>query len=127
MTTGNGKTPRRWPLVIYKGQTLREHRVWKVGATPETAVPVDLTGCTARMHVRSEVDSPFILLSLTTENGGLALGGASGRIELYMSAQQTAQANWEDGVYDLEIEFPNGDVRRLFYGTVRTDPEATRP
>ena len=31
MSTGKGKKPRRWPLVIYKGQTLREHRVWKVG------------------------------------------------------------------------------------------------
>jgi hypothetical protein len=108
---------------IYQGATFRDVVTWKVG-TP--AQPVDLTGCMARMHIRAKVDSPSFLLALTTENGGLTLGGTAGTIAMHLTATQTAAITWASGVYDLEILFPNGDVRRLFYGSVVVSPEVTR-
>jgi hypothetical protein len=108
---------------IYQGATFRDVVTWKAG-TP--AQPVDLTGCTARMHVRAKVEFPDILLALTTENGGITLGGAAGTITTHLTATQTAGITWTGGVYDLEILFPGGDVRRLFYGSVSVSPEVTR-
>lgn len=111
------------PLKIDQGATFRKSVTWKAG-TP--AAPVDLTGCTARMHVRSEVKSPTVLLDLTTANGGVTLGGAAGTVDLYLTDDQTTAITWTSGVYDLEVEFANGDVRRLLYGSVTVSPEVTR-
>ena len=40
--------------------------VFSTGETEETATPVDLTGCSAFMHVRDKPDSENILLTLST-------------------------------------------------------------
>ena len=116
--------PFKHPIQIIQGATLRDVTTWKAG-TP--AVPVDLTGCTARMQVRLKVDDETVLVELTTANGGITLGGTAGTVTIYMSDEATAAINWKSGVYDLEIEFGNGDVRRLMYGGVSVSPEVTRP
>ena len=110
-------------LTIYRGSTFRKRWTWKTG-TP--AAPVDLTGCTARMQIRSEVDSDTALVDLTTENGGIVLGGAAGTIDLYLSHTATTAITWESAVYDLEIIFANGDVQRKIAGAVIVSPEVTR-
>lgn len=78
------------------------------------------------MQVRSEVSSPNVLLELTTENGGITLGGALGTVDLYIPASTTTAITWEDGVYDIEFVFPNGDVLRKIYGVVVVSQEVTR-
>ena len=115
--------PAKLKLTIYQGATFRKRLTWKAG-TP--AVPVDLTGCTARMQVREEVDSPAALLTLTTENGGIALGGAAGTIELVVEAEDSAAFTWNSGAWDLEIVHPGGEVTRLAQGSVVVSPEVTR-
>ena len=110
-------------LMIEQGATFRKVLTWKSG-TPAAAV--DLTGCTARMQMRAEIDSATPLVSLTTENGGIALGGVAGTIELLITATATAAFTWTSAVYDLEIILANGDVRRLVYGLVTVSPEVTR-
>lgn len=116
--------PAKLKLTIYQGATFRKRLTWKAG-TP--AVAVDLTGCTARMQVREEIDSEDALVSLTTANGGIALGGAAGTIDLYISDEDTADMTWEGGVWDLEIEHPSGEVTRLAEGSISVSPEVTRP
>ena len=116
-------TPAKLKLTIYQGATFRKRLTWSAG-TP--AVPVDLTGCTARMQVRPEVESPTVLLELTTASGGIALGGVAGTIELFVSDDASTLFTWTDGVWDLEIEFPGGDVRRLAQGSISVSPEVTR-
>jgi hypothetical protein len=115
--------PFKHNITIIQGATLRDETTWRAG-TP--SVPVDLTGCTARMQVRERVNSPAALLTLTTENGGISLGGTAGTVNIFMSATATAALTWKGGVYDLEIEFGNGDVRRLLAGSVSVSPEVTR-
>lgn len=115
--------PVKHRLEIVQGATLRESLTWKVG---KPAVAVDLTGCTARLQVRQKIASPTVLLELTTENAGIQLGGTDGRITLSLSAAQTAAITWRTGVYDLEIVFGNGDVRRLLSGSAVVLPEITR-
>lgn len=111
-------------LSIEQGATFRKRVTWKAGAAP--GVPVDLAGCTARAHIRTEIEAAAVLVTLTTANGGIVLGGATGTVDLYISDDDTAALTWTSGVYDLEIEFPGGDVRRLMYGSVSVSPEVTR-
>ena len=113
-------------LVIEAGATFAPLWTWKTGDTLETAVPVDLTGATARMHIRAEEDSDATLYELTTENGRITLGDENGTIELEIPDADSAAFIWEEGVYDLEIEFPDGTVRRWSHGCVRVVPNVTR-
>ncbi len=110
-------------LSIDQGATFRKHFVYKSGV-PATAV--DLTGFTARMQVREEVTSDAILVNLTTENGGITLGGTAGTIDLFINDTDTSGFLWTDGVYDLELVAPSGDVTRRISGTVGVSPEVTR-
>jgi len=110
-------------LAIEQGATFRKTLTWKAGMP---AVAVDLTGCTARMHIRAEVASATPLVTLTTENAGITLGSAAGTIVLLIPAIATSAFTWESGVYDLEVALTNGDVRRLLYGAVSVSPEVTR-
>ena len=118
--------PHKVPLRIYQGATFEKTCVWKTGSTASSAVPVNLTGCIARAHFRSTVDSSVVLLALTTENGRIALGGPTGSIALFISATDTAAIGWKSAVYDLEIEFPDQRVVRRMYGGVAVSPEVTR-
>lgn len=118
--------PIKHNLTIYQGASFNDVIVWKAGETKATVQPVDLTGCTARMQVREKIDSPTVLFECTTENGRLVLGGVLGRIEFNVDPAVTASQAWRFGVYDLEIVYSDGAVRRLLYGTVTVSREVTR-
>lgn len=110
------------PLVIEQGVPFKKTFRWKAGG-----VPVDLTGCTARMHIRPEVESTTLYHELTTENGGIVLGGVDGTIVLNIPADKTTLFTWGKGVHDIKIFFPGGLVsRRLFRGPVEISPGVTR-
>ncbi|WP_120967060.1 hypothetical protein [Comamonas sp. lk] len=113
-------------LQINQGATFVDRVIWRTGATKATLAPVDLTGCRARAQVRSDIDSPDVLLEMTTENGRIVLGGPSGEIHITIDAATTAAFQWESGVYDLEIIFPNGQVTRFLEGGVTVSKGVTR-
>jgi hypothetical protein len=115
--------PFKKNLLIYQGATFDEVVTWKVG---EAQTPVNLTGCTARAHVRSVLEDTVVLMELTTSNGRIELGGTTGIVRLLISATDTAAINWTEAVYDLEIVFADGTVRRLLAGNVKVSPEVTR-
>lgn len=117
-------TPAKLKLTIYQGATFRKRLTW-TGPAP-TRTPIDLTGCTARMQVRPDIESATVLVELNTTNGGITLGGVAGTIELFISDEASAAFTWLSGVWDLEIEFASGEVRRLVQGTVSVSPEVTR-
>lgn len=113
-------------LKIDQGATYDKVVTWKLGAKGATAVPVDLTGCTARSQIRAEIDSTAVLLDLTTENGRIELGGPDGTIRILIDATTTAAIDWESGVYDLEVVFAGGRVDRRLAGNVSVSKEVTR-
>lgn len=115
-------TPAKLKFTIYQGATFRRRLTWKA----PSGAPIDLTGCSARMQVRPSVASPIVLLGLSSDNGRIALGGASGTIELHLSAADTAAIAWDAGVFDLEVEDAAGDVVRLAAGSIKVSPEVTR-
>lgn len=115
-------------ITIYQGATFRHSFTWKSGPTEVSALPVDLTGCVARAQVRETHGSAVAIATLTTENGGVILGGATGTITLYLSAATTTAfpTPAKPVRWDLEIVWPDGDVVRLLEGQARISPEVTR-
>lgn len=83
--------------------------------------PIDLTGYTAVMEIRASVDNPTILLSLTTENGGIALGGAAGTINIAITEPQVA-ALPVSCVYKLKMVPPSGLSKYLIEGKITVSP-----
>lgn len=111
-------------LTVLQGETFRRQWTWKAGTPP---TPVDLTGCTARMHVRATVAAPELLLDMgTTPGTSITLGGVDGTVVVEMTAAATAALAWQQAVYDLEIAHPGGQVRRLFAGRIAVKLEVTR-
>lgn len=110
-------------LKINQGETYR-HTMYLKDSQNQV---VDITGHTARMQVRSRVDSADVLLELSTDNSGIIISNPTlGEFKLYISATTTANINWVYGVYDLEMVSPNEDVTRLIEGSVNVIKEVTR-
>lgn len=97
---------------------------------------IDLSGFTARMQVRDGYAGEAAILDLTTENGGIALGGVLGTITLAISASDLAAISLPPAiaqtgrpskpfVYDLEI-VSGAVVTKLLYGTFTITGEVTR-
>lgn len=85
---------------------------------------INLTGMTARMQLRRQFASDTALLTLTTENGRITITPLEGKIELYISATDTALLTGS-GVYDFELV--NGlVVNRLLEGSFNICNEVTR-
>ncbi len=88
--------------------------------------PVDLAGYTARMQIRPEVSSQEVLLELTTANGRIVLDNVAKAITMQVTAMDTAGIDWDEGVYDLELESAGGKVELLSFGNVTIVYEVTR-
>ena len=87
---------------------------------------VDLTGVSARMQVRSIIQSNDTIIELTTENGRIALNETFGVLNLGIDCADTTALPSGTFKYDLEVEFPNGTCYRLLKGNFKVDPEVTR-
>lgn len=86
--------------------------------------PVDLTGFTARLSIKTKVGGT-LLDSLTTENGGVVIDEAAKTITLVITATDSAAYTWKRAVYDLEMISPLGVVTRLLSGAMTLSLEVT--
>jgi len=104
-----------------QGATVSETLYWKVG---DPAVPVDLTGFTARMSLKSQGTQA---LGLTTENGRIVLGGVAGSIVLSVDAVTAATILAGSYAYDLELVSDDATpvVTRLLKGFVKVPGNTT--
>ena len=95
--------------------------------TGNTFVPIDIRGYTARMHIRRTLESPAPMISLTTENNRLIINpdDADNQVLITLTDEETSTLT-TSGVYDLEIESPDGVVSRVLQGAVTLSLEVTR-
>lgn len=122
-----------YPTRMHNGRLVRADTCMPV---PDAdLMPIDLTGCTARMQLRAEVLAPDVLLELTTANGRIDMSdGAGGWVRFVLTAAETEAipygtsppARWCEAVSQLEIVHPNGDVSRPLEISWRVSPEGTR-
>jgi hypothetical protein len=89
--------PGRYNLTVYKGTTFELKPVWKIGGTP-----VDLSGYTADMQVRYATDTS-IIVELSTANGRITIDAAYGRVNLKLTASETAALAAGTYQYDLNL------------------------
>jgi hypothetical protein len=116
MTAGN------YNITAEQGASFRRVLTWNDAANE----PINLTGYTARMQIRSDYFTPDpATISLTTENGRITLGGALGTISLYISATDMAALVADAYVYDLEL-ISGAEITRLVQGTFVINAEVTR-
>lgn len=118
-------------LDVEQGATFRLGFTWSAidgldsAGQPIPGAPYDLTGCTARMQIRQSFGTP-VLVSVK-DGDGITLGGPTGTVTVEISDERTDVL---DGLrsarYDLEVEFPSGDVYRLLQGAVAISPNITR-
>lgn len=116
--------PGNFTMQMWQGATWNYDLTWTTG---DPATPVNLTGYSARMQVRTEVDATDTILDLTSLVGGaITLGGAAGTIALDLSATSTADVTPGTHVYDLELVSGAGVVTRLLQGSFVVSAEVTR-
>jgi hypothetical protein len=113
----------KYNFIIEQGATFTRVITWR---DADDAL-VDLTNYTARMMVRALIGDASPIVDLTTENGGIALGGALGTVTLTITAAETTALGAPlNAVYDLEVIDSGGIVTRLLQGAVKIDGEVTR-
>lgn len=90
--------------------------------------PVNLTGYSSAMQVRSLPNSPDAVLSLTSApNGGITITPLTGLVSVHATATQTRAIDEGTYYYDLEItETATGVVTRLIQGQAIVSAEVTR-
>ena len=111
----------QYDITCDQGATFSRVITWK----NSNGTPIDLTNYTARMQVRSNYPSNTVILSLTTENSGIALGGVLGTITLAATATATGAIAADEYVYDLEL-ITGSNVTRVVEGSFTVTPEVTR-
>lgn len=109
-------------FTLRQGSTFLQNIVWK----DSLGTPVDLTGYVARMQIRPAICSETIIIELSTANGRITLGGATGEIILEIDAADTAAITQGAGFYDLELESSSGFVTAILAGAVTIEREVTR-
>lgn len=110
-----------YDMTVNQGATFQRLITWyeSDGVTPN-----DLTGYTAKMYLKRKVTDDAALVTLTTENAKLTLGGAAGTVTLEIPATETATMS---GVYVYDLKLINGSyVKRLIEGKITVDSEVTK-
>lgn len=108
-------------FVIEKGASFAPGTItWK----DANDAPINLTGFTARMDIKKDVNSAAIL-NLTNANGRITLGGAAGTITLSIPAANTDTLVAGSYKYDLEVVSGAGVVTRLLEGNITVTENIT--
>jgi len=87
--------------------------------------PKDLTGYTARMQIREDIDDATEILELLSPTD-INISIADARITVTIADTVTETFDFEEAVYDLELESSTGETTRLLEGTVTLSKEVTR-
>jgi len=77
-----------------------------------------LVGYTAEMQIRPTVDSPIVIMELSTANSRLQINGSAGTVTIHLSAVETGSFTFDTAVYDIEITSPTSEVTRILQGTI---------
>jgi hypothetical protein len=112
--------PGKYNFICPQGSTFFKQLTWTISDNP-----VNLDTYTARMQVREKYSSKIAIIDITTENGGITLGGEEGTIDLYIDFEKTQTIVPKTYVYDLEM-VSGSEVVRIIEGQFIVTPEVTK-
>lgn len=100
---------------------------WFLNVTYEqpAGTPVNITGYTSALQLRSLPTDATAVLSLST-GSGITITGASGLVAVHATATQTRAIDEGVYYYDLEITSQANIVTRLIQGQAYVSAEVTR-
>lgn len=100
---------------------------WFLNVTYEqpAGTPVNITGYTSALQLRSLPTDATAVLSLST-GSGITITGASGLVAVHATAAQTRAIDEGIYYYDLEITSQSNIVTRLVQGQAYVSAEVTR-
>lgn len=95
-----------------------------------TCLPIDITGYSALMQVRTSFGSDVSpLLELSTANGRITLGGTAGTVDIQFLPGDTddsvASTGWTQGSYDVFLTDTSGNEIKIAKGFVTIARSAT--
>lgn len=113
-------------MAVTYNTTIDQGADWYINFTYENpaGTPVNITGCSARLQMRTSPLAKTAVLTLT-ENDGITVTGASGLLACHATNAQTTAITNGKYVYDLEITI-SGIVTRLVQGTIEVIAQVTR-
>lgn len=109
----------RYDLLVNQGATWAW--AWPITVQGD---PVDLTGWSARAQVRPSKSDNTVLHEWSTEDGTASI--ANSRVTLYLTPAESSAWTWYTGVYDIELQDPDGHVYRISEGSIVVSREVTR-
>ena len=103
---------------------------WYINFTYQqpAGTPVNITGYTAALQIRTSPMAADAVLTLTSAvAGGITITGATGLLACRATAAQTALIPFGKYAYDIEITAPSTNVvTRICQGTIQISPQVTR-
>lgn len=114
---------KKLDITIEQGATFVMNLTW----TSPAGTPVNLTGYTAKMQARWKPSDASALVTFSTADNTITLGGAAGTIAISGPAAMAGVTKKRYGVYDLELtQTSTGKVTRLLEGRALISPEVTK-
>ena len=107
-------------FTIYQGTTFMINFSWDVPGYPLQV------SCNGSMQIRPNIASEEVICEATTENGKIIISTVNKAISVKIPSTVTEEFSFEKAVYDIELEFPNGDKFRIVQGNLNLNPEVTR-
>ena len=136
----NDLTPAIVDVIIPQGSDVKEF--FQLYEDAEQTIAFNLSGFTARSHIRSTYNSSTPLLILTSDNNKIMLGAkiendvivsddpANGGIAIIYNSADTTAIRFQDealeAVRDIELVDISNKVRRIIQGTITILREVTR-
>jgi hypothetical protein len=95
---------------------------WKAGNNGQ---PFNVSGYQALLQARlAEGGNP--VFEASTTNGMIELGTTNGRVVIRIPADKTSDMKFNQANYDLLLQAPNGDIRRIVEGLITVRPGVSR-
>ena len=80
-----------------------------------------------RMQARKTLQDATAVIDISTSTSGIEITDATaGVFEITLDSAATSALDFKKAVYDLEIEFSGGEVRRILEGIIELRKEVTR-
>lgn len=102
--------PARQNFTIYQGATFFKRIFYKLEGELQ-----DLTGYSAELIIKDKPQKN-VLLTLSTSEGGIELGGAAGTIDIEITDDETKLLTWKTGVYELFLTDTASRTDVLLFG-----------
>ncbi len=110
-------------ITIEQGSTYKLALYWKNSANQ----PIDMTGYSAKMQIRSSTGASVVLLELSSaDSDQIKIYEKQGCVNLTIGYLQTANLIPSVAVYDLEVMSSENVVTKLLKGRCRIEGEVTR-